>query len=176
MPARQDESPESRALREIEAEDENAVQALVAAAGPPPGVTVLSDADEDQAWETMDPLVDDEAFATMLMTQGLPPEIAQRLLIVQINKDDQERQQAWLAALTQPTQDAELADQLTRAVKWPYRSVLLEDIDDPDDLVAKADTLDRRYQKRVTGMQQAISEPGTVRTTAGYGGMDEVGY
>ena len=68
-----------------------------------------------------------------------------------------------LPLYTQPTQDAELADQYTKLAKWPFRLSILEGIDDPDEQVRKAESLDRRYQKR---MAQHLDQP---ITTTGYG-------
>lgn len=173
MPARQSpETPEDRAIRELLTEDDANIAAIAAESGPPAGASRLSESEEDTAWETMDPLVDDEQFATALMTQGLPPEIAQQLLIVQMHQGDQETQQAWLQALTQPTNDAEQANLLVKVAKWPFRQAVYGDLDDPDQQVAKADQMHRRYQKKMTSLQEQITQPGLVKTTAGYQGME----
>lgn len=174
MPARPaPETPETRAINELLDEDDAAIKQIAAESGPPSGASRLSESEEDTAWETMDPLVDDEQFATTLMTQGLPPEVAQQLLVVQMHKDDPETQQAWLETLTQPTQDAEYANLIRSVVKWPFRSAVYNDIDDPDERVAKADSMHRRYTKRMASLQENIAQPGLLKTTAGYQGMEQ---
>lgn len=144
MPGRRPaESPEERALREIEQEDDSALDAIAREAGPPPDSDKLSEADEDLAWETVDSSVDYETMAQQLMTQGLRPEEMQRLLVLKLHPK-------WAPLYSRPTQDAEMAHQLARLAELPFRLSVLDGIDDPDEMVAKAESLDRRYQRRMT--------------------------
>lgn len=156
------ETAEDRAIREVSDEDENAMRTLALEAGPPPDSSRLSEADEDAAWEQMDPNVDHEQLATMLMTQGLPPELAQQLLIVKLRRDED-----WMGALTKPTQDAELANQLAKLARYPFRLSVIDGYDDPDEQVRKANAVDRRYQKR---MAQVLDAPISL-DRSGYGQM-----
>jgi hypothetical protein len=147
MAGQQRESAEDRAIREIDAEDEQAIQALAAQAGPPPDARRLSEADEDEAWETADPNVDHEELARLLLTEGLPPEVVNGLLVAKLRPD-------WVPLYGRPTQDAERAHMLARLAQFPFRLSLIEDIDDPDERTAKAEALDRRYRKRLTANQE----------------------
>lgn len=150
------ESAEDRAVREVDAEDGAAIDSLALQAGPPADSNRMSLADEDAAWEKMDPQVDHEQMATALLTQGLPPEQAQQLLAVKLHPE-------WLPLYLQPTQDAEQADMLVKLARHPFRLSLLEGIDDPDERVRKAESLDRRYQKK---MAEHLDQP---IVTTGYG-------
>lgn len=166
MPGRNGaESAEMRAIREVSDEDEKTLDRLALESGPPPEATRLSEAEEDEAWETVDPLVDDEQLPTLLMTQGLPPEIAQRLLVLKLHPE-------WTGHYAKPTQDAEMANQLAQMAKTPFRWSLLEDIEDFEERARKAESLKRRYDKRMTQLQEQMSQPGMAPTT-GYGGMTE---
>lgn len=145
------ESAEDRVLREMEHEDTAALEKLAAQAGPPADAHRLSERDEDDAWETTDPQVDEEKFGKMLTTQGIPPDQAQRLLITKLRPD-------WAPLYSQPTQDLEMAHMLTRVAQYPFRPSVLEGIDDPEQQVRKAETIDRRFQKRVTQRLDAAAQ------------------
>lgn len=147
------ESAEDRALREIEAEDDDAVQRIALEAGPPADASRLSDADLDALWAVTDPLVDDpDAFASALMTSGIEPDLLGQLLVVREYPE-------WQPLYAQPTQDAEMADMLARLAQFPYRWALLLDIDDPEEQVRIAERLDRRFQKQHAGMQDGDPTP-----------------
>ena len=147
------ESAEDRALREIEAEDDDAIKRLALEAGPPADSARLSDADLDALWAVTDPLVDDpDSFATALMTTGIQPDMLGQLLVVQEYPE-------WQALYAQPTQDAEMADMLARLAQFPYRWALLMDLDDPEEQVRIAERLDRRYQRQHAGMQDSDPTP-----------------
>lgn len=147
------ESAEDRAIREIEAEDDDAVQRIALEAGPPADSARLSDADLDAMWAVTDPLVDDpDAFASALMTSGIDPEMLGQLLVVQEYPE-------WQPLYAQPTQDAEMADMLARLAQFPYRWALLMDLDDPEEQVRIAERLDRRFQKQHAGMQDGDPTP-----------------
>lgn len=156
------ESAEDRAVRELDDEDAQTLNTLSAQAGPPPDAERMSEADEDQAWETMDPsLADHEQMASMLATQGLPPEIAQKLLITKLRGDD-----GWMEALTQPTGSLDTANQLIKLAKYPWRlSVLDTYAEDPDEWTRKAESMDRRYQKMTSSYLDQPMQMG------GYGKM-----
>lgn len=142
------ETPEDRAIREIDDEDSRYLERAALEAGPPADVRRLSERDEDDIWGIEDPLAaDPNMLAQRLMTQGLPPEEAQQFQIVQQRPE-------WLELLATPTQSAETADMLARAIRFPWRWSLLEDIDDPDEQVATAERLNRRFQRNKTGEQQ----------------------
>ena len=137
------ESAEDRAIREVDAEDTAIIDRLALAAGPPADSSRLSEAEEDEVWATTDPLVDadPDAFATQLMTTGIPQEMLPQLRILKENQD-------WAQLYAQPTQSAEMADYLTRLAQYPHRATVLLDIDDPEEQVRKAEALDRRFQRR----------------------------
>jgi len=152
------EDAESKVLREIEAEDEDFLNRAALEAGPPAESRRLSERDEDDIWALEDSRVGDvNQLAQRLMLEGLPPEEAQQLMLI-TSQTDQQRQAEWLQVLGQPTQSAEVADMLARAIRYPWRWSLLEDIDEPSQMVATANRLDRRFQKRMTGAQQAEAE------------------
>ena len=147
------ESAEDRAIREIEAEDDDAVQRIALEAGPPADASRLSDADLDALWAVTDPLVDDpDAFASALMTSGIEPDLLGQLLVVREYPE-------WQPLYAQPTQDAEMADMLARLAQFPYRWALLLDIDDPEEQVRIAERLDRRFQRQHAGMQDGDPTP-----------------
>lgn len=150
----QRESAEDRAIRELDAEDEDTLRRLAFESGPPPDSEQLSPADEDAAWEITDPAVDSEQFPTMLMTSGLPPEMLQSLRVLKVHPE-------WAELYGKPTQDAEKADLLTRLAEFPWRWSLLLGTADPDEQVRKAETLAARYQKKHADMRPApaIVEP-----------------
>lgn len=143
MPRRSEpEGAESRAIREVLEEDDRALEAIRAEAGPPPDSRRLSSADEDEAWGAADPRVDHDAMVGMLQTRGLPPELVRRLKVVELRPE-------WAPLYQQPTPDPERAAMLARLARYPYRLALLEDLDDPDEQVAAAERLDRRFQQRM---------------------------
>jgi len=129
-------------LREIDAEDEDALTHLALEAGPPPDSERLSERDLDEIWAIEDRLVgaDPDAFAQALMTSGIDQQTLPRLRVLK-------EQPEWAPLYGQPTQDAELADQLTRLAQFPHRWGLLVDIDDPEEQVRLSERVDRRYQK-----------------------------
>jgi hypothetical protein len=141
------ESAESKALRELLAEDEDVLQRLVAEAGPPDDSHRLSEADEDAIYAITDPTIDadPDAFATLLLTTGVPQEQLGTLKILEAMPE-------LAQAYAQPTQDAEMADMLTRLAQYPWRASLVAGYADPEEQVRKADALDRRFQKRHGGM------------------------
>lgn len=165
MPRRiETEDAESRAIRELSDEDAQTLNTLTLQAGPPPDAERMSEADEDNAWSTMDPnLADHEQLAQMLATQGLPPELAQKLLITKLRGDD-----GWLQTLTQPTGSLDTANQLIKLAKYPFRLSVLDNFDDPEAQVRKAESMDRRYQKQ---MAAHLDQPVRV---GGYGPMGQV--
>ncbi len=161
MPSRKpDETAEDRAIRELEAENEDFLNRAALEAGPPADSKRLSERDEDDIWAIEDTSVQDvNMLAQRLMLEGIPPEEAQRLMLVS-SQPDKQRQAEWLQVLGKPTQSAEVADQLAKAIRYPWRWALLEDIDEPSEMVRRSNTLNRRFQKRVTGQQQyAVEAP-----------------
>lgn len=154
MPRRpQPEQAEDRAIREVDAEDTAAIAKLAREAGPPPDADRLSEATEDELYAITDPLVenDPDTFSQMLMTQGIDQQTLPRLRVLKEHPE-------WAQLFGQPTQSAEMADQLTRLARWPYRWSLLIDIDDPEEQVAKAEQLDRRFQRKHAAMAGATPE------------------
>jgi hypothetical protein len=152
MPGRKPESFEDGLLGALEQETEDMLDRLAREQGPPPDADKLSEADEDDAWETDDPSVDYETMAQQLTSQGLPPEVVNGLLVVKLHPE-------WAPLYQRPTQSAEMAHMLTQLARWPFRLSLIEDIDDPDEQVKKAESLDRRYQKRMTQRQEQSMMP-----------------
>lgn len=148
-----DQTAEDIVMSQLEAEDDDALNALAAQAGPPPDTRRLSESEEDDLYAFEDRLVssDPDAFARQLMTQGIPPEMAQRMPIFKVHPD-------WLPLYQQPTQDADRADMLTRAAQFPFRWGLFDDVAEPTPRVEKAERLDRRYQRRHTALQEQMSQ------------------
>ncbi len=147
------ESAEDKALREIEAEDDDAIKRIALESGPPADSARLSDADMDALWAVTDPLVDDpDALASALMTTGVQPDMLGQLVVVREYPE-------WEQLYAQPTQDAEMADMLSRLAQFPYRWALLMDLDDPDEQVRIAERLDRRFQKQHAGVQDGDPTP-----------------
>lgn len=143
-------SAETVALDQLEAEDDAILTALARQAGPPGEAKRLSETQEDDAYGYEDRFVAEshDELAAQLMTQGLSPEQANRMLVFKLRPD-------WLEHFSKPTQDAEVADQYVRAARNPFRWSLLEDYDDPDEMVKAADRLERRHQRRRTAHQDA---------------------
>ena len=143
MPAQQPpDSAETRALKEILQEDDAALKRIVAESGPPPDSTALSEPELDQVWALPDPNVhrDPEGFARLLMTTGIDQQTLARLSVIKEHPE-------WAPLYAQPTQDAEMADQLMRLARFPYRAALLAGIGDVEEQVRFAEQRDRRYQK-----------------------------
>ena len=155
------ESAEDRAIREIDAEDEAALTKLALEAGPPPDSEWLSERDLDEVWAIEDRLVsaDPDGFAQALMTTGIDQQTLPRLRVLK-------EQPEWAPLYGQPTQDAEMADQLTRLAQFPHRWGLLVDIDDPEDQVRLAERLDRRYQRAHAERQAQADMPIVTPTPA----------
>lgn len=124
---------------------------IVARSGPPPASDRVSQAKEDAMWAYADPKVQDtNQLAQQIMTTGLPPEMLDpnnpaALEIVHAHPE-------MAQALAAPTNDAELADQYARMVQRPYRWPALKNLS-PKEQVAKATTLDRRFQAAHQPMQ-----------------------
>lgn len=160
------ETAEDRAIREVDAEDEAAMKHLAAEAGPPPDSEQLSDRDLDEIYAIEDRAVssDPDGFAQRLMTTGLDQPTLATLRVVKEHPE-------WMPFYAQPTQDAEMADRLTRLAQFPHRWALLADIDDPEEQARTAERLDRRYQKahaeRLAGFEQATVEMPAMPTDAG---------
>lgn len=149
MPRRAEpDTAETRALNELEAEDDAILTSLARQAGSPGDARRLSEAQEDEAYAYEDRFVAEnhDMLASQLMTEGLPSEVAQQMLVFKLRPD-------WLEAFAKPTQDAETADQWLKAAKNPFRWNLLEDYDDPDEMVKAADRLESRHQRRQTRLQ-----------------------
>ena len=155
------EDAESRALNQVMAEDEDVLNRLALESGPPPDSERLSEADEDRLYAQVDPIVhgDPEGFARRLLTQGLDQQMLQQL---QVLKGFPE----WAQIYAQPTQSIELADQLTKLARWPYRPAMLADFADPEDMVRTGEALDRRYQRK----HASSTEPITLGTPPTEGG------
>lgn len=136
------QTAEDMAIQAVDREDTAALDSLARSAGPPADSESLSDADLDRLWALTDRTVDNDpdAFATKLMTTGLSQQELPMLKVLKEHPD-------WAPLYGQPTQDAELADQYTQMARYPYRWMILEGIDDPDEQVRVSDRLDRRYQK-----------------------------
>lgn len=136
------------------AEDEDVLQRLVAEAGPPDDSHRLSEADEDAIYAITDPTIDadPDAFATLLLTTGVPQEQLGTLKILEAMPE-------LAQAYAQPTQDAEMADMLTRLAQYPWRASLVAGYADPEEQVRKADALDRRFQKRHAGTAAPDPQP-----------------
>lgn len=143
-------SAEDRVVEQLDAEDESVLNSLARQSGAPPDSMRLSEGDEDETWALEDPNVDHDTLAERLMVEGLSQQEIAQLQVVKLRPD-------WAPLFANPTQSAVLADQYAKLARFPYRWSLLEDIDDPDEQVKKAEQLNRRYQKRVVGlMQQSV--------------------
>lgn len=159
---------EDQALDELDHESQQDIERLAMEAGPPPDAHRLSPADEVQAWTTTDPQVDHEEMAKQLVTQGIDPQLAQNLLIVKLHPDNA---QEWIQAYTTPTNDAEHANTLATLALYPFSLSLIEDMDDPEAMVRKAETLDRRAQKHHTTLQEQIAQGMGQSTPGSYAGV-----
>ncbi len=126
-----------RVAAEFEHEFRLVEDKLVAEAGDPPDARRLSERDEDEAYLTRDVNVDHDTLAARMMTEGLPQEEAEMLAVVKEFPD-------WLPFYLQPTQDAELAERLATMAEFPVRWTLFADIEDPDELVSKAERIAAR--------------------------------
>jgi hypothetical protein len=164
MPRRsQPATPEDVALDQLEFEDEDELNRLVAEAGPPPDAKRMSESDEDEAWGFMDPDADYDALTAAMPTQGIPPEQAQQFLYLKLHPDA-------LEEVSQPTGSLEKAHILARLIQHPFRRSMLEDEADPAEQVRKADRLEARRQKRLTQLQEQQSLFGGARIGGqGYG-------
>lgn len=132
---------DDRVAAEFQHEFQSVEDRLVAEAGPPPDTKRLSERDEDEAYMTRDLSVDHDALAERLLTQGLSQEEAEALAVIQEFPD-------WLPHYMQATGDAVMADQLATMAEFPVRWTLFADIDDPSEMVAKAERIAARVQKR----------------------------
>lgn len=175
MPRRR-RSVEETAQSEFDREFEAVLERLAAEQGPAPGVRAVSRPREVRDWGTEDRSVDPAALAQRLMAGGLAPEEATALEVVKDNADNEEL----LAAYTQPTEDYLLADTLARLARYPYRLAILATIDDPEERVAKAESLDRAWQASLpsappappTGPSLSPSAPTDGAVPAGEGASD----
>lgn len=146
------ENAETKALREVDAEDTAAITRLALEAGPPADSEKMSEADEDRIYAIEDRVVsaDPDGFAQRLMTMGIDQ---QTLSTLRVLKEHPE----WAPTYGAPTQDAEIADQWTRMAQFPFRWLLFKDIPEFTEQCRKAEQLNRRYQK-AHAEKVAISE------------------
>lgn len=158
------QSAEDQVMDQLQAEDDAALEALAAQAGPPPDTKRLSESEEDDLYAFEDRLVgsDPDGFAQRLATEGIPPEIMQRMPIFKVRPD-------WLPLYQQPTQDLEVAQQRMKAARWPFRWGLFDDVPEPTARAEKAERLDRRFQKRHTAMQEQLAQ--TIVTPSAHQGL-----
>lgn len=154
---------EDAVLDKLESDTNDVLTRITQQAGPPPDAERMSEADEDQAWDFVDPNADHEQLASMLATQGIPPEVGQNLLAFKLHPE-------WAPFYGKPTNDMQLADQYARMLTTPFRWSILEDFDDPDEMVKKAESMDRRSQKRLTQMQEYQAVAQTRPASYGQGG------
>lgn len=150
-------SIEERATASWLDDAEKVAQRVAADEGPPPGAKKLSDAEAVKQWGIRDPFVDDST-PQMLLTRGIPQEALQQTAFWQELGADQ--QDAWAQLLTQPTQDAEMADTLSRILEYPFRYGLVTDwSDDPEEQTKRAESLQRQWEKtwpEATGAVQSM--------------------
>lgn len=130
---------------EFDREFEAVFETLAAEQGKPPGAKPVSDAKKLALWGQRDPNVDPDALAQMLMTTGVPPEIAAELALLQEHADNEELMMAYAT----PTDDPEMADMLARMAEMPFRTGFLLDITDPEERVKEAERLDARWQRQM---------------------------
>lgn len=173
MPRRTMAKPiDAQARDEVESELDDMVTQLAAEIGPAEGATIPSDADELALWGQMDPTVDYDTLKRQLMSGTVPPELYdlesdQRLAILRMNPDRAAEMVAELFAVTpeQPLDD-EMAGLVAELAEYPGRLVVLAPYeDDPEQSVAKADSLDRRWRRRTGQVEtdddmMAMAAPG----------------
>lgn len=144
---------EDRMLDVMEPMTEDMLTRLASEKGPPADAKQLTEADEDEAWDTPDDAVSDlDEFARRLAVQGIPQEEAQTLLFLKLRPE-------WMPLFTRPTQDLGVAQQRAWLASKPFRLNLLEDYDDPTEMTERAEQLERRAQKRRTMLQEQAMQP-----------------
>lgn len=169
----QPDSAEAIALQQLDNEDSAALEQIARQMGPPHGAATLSDKEKVRLWGQLDPRVDPDLLPTRLMLEGLPPEEAQELAVLQ-------EYPHLLDLYTQPTRDAELADMLTRVAERPYVLSMLEGIDDPEERAKEAERMERLYnrdveEKRAAFLARRQSMPAPTMQTPGQPSMPEEG-
>lgn len=145
------ESPEARALRELDEEMERYSDAIAADWGPAPGSDVVSDDRKVELWGRTDPKADYDAIYGMLTTTGVPPEMLDPDgaddVTLAIVKEVPE-----MAPYYQQAVEPDLADALSTLAEYPMRLGLLTDLeDDPEAMVKEAERLDRLWSRRNGG-------------------------
>jgi hypothetical protein len=153
-------SPEEQAQTEVLSELERAVQALAAEWGPAPGAKNVSTRREVTLWGQRDPKVDFESLKQQLMATGLgqtpdllDPEGDGALAVIQEHPD--------MAPLFMEPVAEDVADVLATLAEFPFRLAILLDLeDDPEAMVAKAESLDRAWMKEMgrTEMDGTVTE------------------
>ena len=126
---------EERALSEFNNDVQRAAKQIANDLGPAPGTQKTSDAKLRTAWWTRDPNVDRQVVLAQLMTRGLPPQVAGKLVLVQPgNRPD------WLPLYLHQA-DPNTAQVLAAFAEFPFRASILATEADPEDRAKLAERL-----------------------------------
>jgi hypothetical protein len=147
---------EAQVWDELDRELDELIPVIAAEEGLARGATRVSPEKEVELWGQRDPRVDRDALKAQLMQGQIPPEWYvhapeepgdQRLAFVKANPEWAD----WLAEHVTPETplDDEMSDIVADFAEWPHRqSVLKPYEDDPKAQVAKANSVNARWQRR----------------------------
>lgn len=148
MPRRSRSAPiDVQARDEVERELDDMISALAAELGPAEGAEFPSDQKEVELWGQRDPRVDYDTLKAMLMQGAVPPEWYDeqsdaRLALIRAHPQ--------MAQMFAEPLDDEMAGIVADLAEWPFRlSILTPHEDDPKAAVAKANSVNGRYLRRV---------------------------
>ena len=127
---------EERALGEFNNDVERAAKQIANDLGPAPGTQKTSDAKLRSAWWTRDPSVDRQVLLAQLMTRGLPPQAAGKLVLVQPGNHPD-----WLPLYLHQAPDPNTAQVLAAFAEYPFRASILMTEADPEDRAKLAERL-----------------------------------
>jgi len=155
MPRRTPPKPiDAQARDEVESELDDMITQLAAEIGPAEGATIPTDADELAFWGQMDPTVDYDTLKQQLMTGSVPPELYDpasdtRLALFRLNKGLADDLAALFAVTPEEPLDDEMAGLVAELAEYPGRlTVLAPYEDDPEQAVAKAESVDGKWRRR----------------------------
>ena len=156
---------EAQVWDELDRELDELIPVIAAEEGLAKGATRVSPEKEVELWGQRDPRVDRDALKGMLMQGAVPPEWVdeqsdQRLALIRAHPE--------MAQMFAEPLDDEMAGIVADLAEWPHRlSVLAPYEDDPRSQVAKADSVNARWQRRA-GMPPMVgysrSDPPVIGT------------
>lgn len=150
---------EAQVWDELDKELDEIIPVIASEEGLAKGATRLSPEKEVELWGQRDPRVDYDTLKQQLMQGAVPPEwydpqSDQRLALVKAHPEMGEM-------FGQPLDDT-MAGMVAGLAEWPYRLSLLKPYeDDPKASVAKANSVNARWQRRAGAVpdQQAPQQP-----------------